>query len=747
MDGGLMSVLAVALGFSMGAGPPIADDWLTAPGVSFETYLVRWWGAPGSEMTRPIHRIARFDNDRFQLHYGIVPGRDLADYTMPYSPIRSVLSFVDSPAELAQQVEITYTDADGEHSIGFTPRSGVELAPSGDALAVKISNRSIAAPEDITTVGDDSYEEDNPLSIEEVFVLRKGEGNVPIHARLRNAGDAELRDVTVTFVFEESFSWSRFGAAEENTYVALQAPASGEARAFYAFSEGMNRGYALAAGSGTTLTYEVTPEMNRWRVAISCEAGTLPPSSTKTFECALQVLDAVPEHVEAGLPKDDIWALDYRRFQATGLKTAPVSRERRVSIDDLAADLSRPKVRGLNLRAGFPEALADLETLKDWGCNLVIANLGDPEDTAKYIARGHALGMEMLLAGHGHFSDGSPDFSTYYETPRTQEQIPDAHGQDEDHYYWRGVEPKCEFPDEFGKSMSQATHDEEVDYWARCFCAKWRGVRDALKSHAPDVGMWFYAPFPSVAHVEPVDSYDLFMGAIVQGLGDVLTVFPFHYGIEYNQCEYMMRRWKDCGAKRAVFLPMRDFMTRPTQFIRAITAARRGGADGACGFNFGISDATPENQWQWKAVMLGAWANFPTPDLSAYCLMEKPAELVEALAQPGLVVHVVTEADGFDGEVQLAALSEALPGVRLSSTPSKDDGLTILLTDKRSGEAEGGGAVISDALWSDHKGIVQMQERTVRLSGADATALRSACDLLLRFADVARDERKALESN
>jgi len=744
MHGRVGIALALAAVIFLGAAQPTTDDLLTTPGVAFETYLTRWWGAPGSEMTRPIYRVVRFDTDAFQLHYAIVPGRDLSDYTMPYWPIRSFLSFVDAPAEIAQQVRLAYSDSTGSHTIGFTPRSGVELAEHGNALHVKICNRNIAKPEDVTTAGDPTYEETNPLSLEEVFVLRKGERTVRIHCSLSNVADADLRRVTVALLYEQSFGWGQFGVAEDNVYVPVGPPASGTGRAFYAFSEGMDRGYAFIAGDGTTLTYKLTPDMNRWRVSISHAAAELPSSTAEAFDYTLQVLDALPERVETCAPKQSVFDLDYVRVQPTSFKTAPVQPERRVSIDDIMARLDRPKVRGLNLRAGFPQAFDDLETLRDWGCNLVITGLGDPEQTAEFIARGHSLRMEMLLTGRGSYREGAPQFDPYYATPRTSEQIPDAHGQDEDHYYWYAIEPVRPFAAEFGKPMAEATQDEKVAYWAHCFADKWRGVQDAVRPYAPNAGVWFYTPFPSVAHIDPIDDYDLFMQRLTRRLGDALTVFPFYYGIEYNQAEYMMRRWKDAGTARAVFLPMRDFMTKPSQFFRAITAGRRGGADGTTGFNFAISDAPPEQQWQWKAVMLGAWTNFPTSDLDAFCLIEEPAELVEVLAEHELAVRLVIEADEFDGQGYMAPLFRMLPDARPAFDRPQPGELTIMITNRPSWDASDWPIAVPSAVWDAHKGVVQTRGRTVLLAGADTTALRHACDLLLRFADVARDERRLM---
>lgn len=730
---GVFLALAAVMTVEAGA-EPIRDDLLTTPGVAYETYLVRWWGAPGSEMTRPIYRIARFDTDAFELHYGIVPGRALSNYTMPYWPVRSFLSFVDGPAELAQELRFAFRAGTETRNEGFVPRSGVELAPSEGALALRIRNRSIGFPEDITVENAAENVESNPLSLEQLLVLRKNADAVPVRCTVTNTGGAEIEQLSVSVTFAQSFSWGRFGVSDGGAYATVSAPVEGEARTFYAFSEGMKRGYEFIAAEGARLQYALEPEMNAWRVTISYENKMLSPAAAQQFDYALRVLKAVPDAAGAFPPPADTTELVFTRVQPSSFKTAPVQPERRVSIRDMVANVEQPKVRGLNLNATFPQAFDDLETLRDWGCNLVIANLGGPDTTAQFIERGHALGMEMLLAGRGSYHDGPPSFDAYYEAPRTAEQLPDAHGQDEDHYYWAEIPPALDFEERFGKPMALATQEAKVAYWADCFAEKWRGVQTTLKPHAPDAGVWFYAPFPGVAHVDPIDSYGTFLSVISHGLGDALTVFPFYYGIEYNQCEYMMRRWKDAGARRAVFLPMRAFMTKPSQFLRAITAARRGGADGACGFAFGVSSATPENQWQWKAVMLGALANFPTPDMDAISLMEEPAELVEALGEGGLVLRVVSEAEGFDAQAALAPVFEALPDARQPAEASETARVTIVVTAKPELAPE------AEELWNAQKGFVQFDGATVRISGADATALSSACGLLSRFADIARDE-------
>ena len=276
--------------------------------------------------------------------------------------------------------------------------------------------------------------------------------------------------------------------------------------------------------------------------------------------------------------------------------------------------------------------------------------------------------------------------------------------------------------------MAQATHGEKVQYWARCYVDKWRAMQDAVRPHAPNAGVWFYAPFPSVAHVDPLDDYDPFL-RILAGLGAKLTVFPFYYGIEYNQAEYMVRRWKDAGAERVVFLPMRDFMTKPSQFMRAVTAARRGQADGTCGFNFAVGSAPPEKQWQWKAVMMAALANFPTPELGAFCLIEEPAVLLEALAESDVSVA----SNSTDAAAFVARLRDRLPGeVRAGDAPAA---LTIRI-DPAAGRAD-----LPEALRAEGKGWLELNGATVRVSGTDATGVNHALELLLRFAELAQAER------
>jgi hypothetical protein len=345
-----------------------------------------------------------------------------------------------------------------------------------------------------------------------------------------------------------------------------------------------------------------------------------------------------------------------------------------------------------------------------------------------------------MLQGQGRFSDGPPTFDAYYTRPRPVEQHADSHGQDEDHTYWYAISPARDFEADFGKPMALATQEEKVLYWSRCFTDKWRGVLETVRKAAPEGDIWFYDPSPWPFHLEPLDYYDIFFREIA-ALGENLTVLPFYYGVDFDNCEYMVRRWKDAGVGRVVFLPMRGFMDRPSQFLRAIASARRGGADGTCGFAFPVGDEEPEQTWQWKSVMLAAEANFPTPELDAYCFIEEPAELLQMIARSDVaVVSDEAEVEGFT-----ARLGEVLPGeVELSqgTAPRPDDQRVRLLI--------GGPSILGKADWpydprrgalGSGKGVVQMRGRTVSVVGADAEGIRAAMDLFLRFAELAAAEQ------
>jgi len=706
-----------------------------------EVYMVRWWGTEGSEMGRPIYGIIKIDNGRIEIRHGILEGRSLGDYTLPYWPVRSFLAIVNRPAELAHRgyarfslsgepetVSLVCGNPRYNHSLLCQKRieEGFELATMGEADVLKVTNRGSGSP----------------LLIEHFFVVTRGSPEVQILARATNTSGQPMRGLVLQTIYGQEFNWSDFGVGDGGSYRFVEAPGSGEVLAFFAFSSGMNRGYEFIAGEGCDLSYTLSPEMNRWEVKLSSTEVELDPDASVSFQYIVRVLDAVPSrpHRSELVPAGTLMDLPLRRIKPTTFKPAPVRSDGRVMLPQLVRNLRRPKVRGLNLRAGFPQALRDLETLRDWGCNLVIIGIGSPEQTKQIIERGHELGMEVFIQGSGSYNDGPPRFDRLYKEQLTGDQQPDSYGQDEDHYYWYGVRPERDFEADFGKPMHEATREEMVLYWSRCFADKWRGVLEEARRHNPKGGIWFYTPSPGIANVDPLDYYDIFLREVA-GLGDALTVFPFYYGIEYSQAEYMVRRWKDAGARRVVFLPMRGFMTRPSQFFRAITAARRGRADGVCGFSFPVGAEMPGKSWQWKAVMLAAQANFPTPELDAYCFIEEPAELVEALAASDVDVL----SDGVDVGEFILSLDGLLPGrVRaVDGIPERppQDRLYVVVGDTA---VSGRDSWARGVRWEDlgpHKGIVRMRGNIVSLHGTDAEGIANAMKLFARFAELARAER------
>lgn len=727
-------ILSAAALLSMNSAYAQTTEPITLP---FETYLVRWWGTEGSVMTRPIYRMAVFDADAYQLHYGVMPGRELADYTMPYWPIRSFLSIVSEQAELAELFQVEFTVGGKTEAIGFNPRSGVEWAAVDDHQFLRIRNRSIKYYEDTTMPAGEMYTESNGCAIDQTFLMTSNRPSLQVRSSVANVGEGPFQELNARVIYRQSFNWGRFGVFKSNGYERMEAPAQGTTRAFYAFSSGMGRGFEFVAESNCELAYRLDLEMNAWEVAVvpKSQAGAV------QFVHSLHIIHQPPKvmHNPVTAFIEPLDAVPFERVQPTEYRTSLVQTDGRVTISDMLQGLTKPKVRGLNLRAGFRQALKDLDTLKDWGCNLIIFSLGDPDQVAQMTEAAHSLDMDVFVAGHGSFKEGPPQFDSFFAEPRPREQTPDSYGQDEDHYYWFAIPPSRDFAADFGKPMAQATHDERVAYWADCFVDKWRGVRDTVRAHVSDAGVWFYAPFPSVAHVDPLDSYTPFMERLAQ-FDDRLTVFPFYYGIDYNQAEYMMRRWKDAGAPRAVFLPMRDFMTKPSQFIRAITAARRGQADGVTGFSFAVGDAPPEDQWQWKSVMLAAWANFPTLEQDAYCCIEEPAELVEALAES----DATFEAVGPTTKALVNALiSTSGEPVIVDSAPKPGDtGIHILLEVIPLDEIPVN-QLDRDAIRGQSKGFILKNGRTVRLIGTDTDGLIHAFEWFQRFADLAATERGA----
>ena len=722
----------------------LSGSVVCAQEVQFETYRVRWWGTEGSMRGRPEYQMARADNGVLSLHYGILPGRPLADYTLPYSPIRSFLSIVHGTTELAHQVKLSY-GFEEETELDFVPRSGVEVAKGKDAFFFAIRNRSVASPEDRTFRHERSRKTPSPWMQEYVFQLRPGDETMEIDSISTNVGEKPmtLRDATVRYV--QSFNWSVFGISEDGeSYERISAPSKREGRAFFAYSKGMECGYAFVAGENCRLRCEIEKDGNRWTVAVGLPSPvSVAPKEEASFRYAVRVLAAVPENV-GEVPwrhTSSHKGVERVRIQQESYKMPPVDLSRRVTMDDMFHTLSRPKMRGMNVRGSYPGLIGDMDLLRRWEGNQIILYLGDPEQTEELIEKGHSIGLEVFLAGRGGYREGPPHFDAYYDVPRPNYAQADSHGQDEDHAYWECIPSALDFEAEFGKPMAMASQKDRVAYWGRCFAKKWRGVFDAVRPHAPQGGIWFYAPMPGVTHVDPLDYYDTFFQEIA-ALGPHLTVFPFYYGAEYRHIEYMVRRWKDADVARVVFLPMRDFLRQPSQYVRAISAARKGASDGACGFHFGVTSAVDEDQWQWRSVLLAAQANFPTLELKAYSLMEEPAQLVEALAC--MSVDVVEEERGEFSE-RLSSLKSRLPHeVR---AVSRDD--PAKSQDRLMVEVVPWDACREPCLkWIDHhckgegKGALQMRQGKVLVMGCNAEGLSHAWDLLLRFSELAQAEWK-----
>jgi len=709
------------------------SDGTIVPGVNrIETYHMRWWGAEGSERDRPTYTIAMLGNGRLSLRYSIVPGRPLSDYTLPYWRIASGFSIVDQPAELAHQCEAVHRIGDSTEALNFVPHSGFDLANLPDSDVFRIRNRTATSPE-----GREKGSA-NPLLMEYCFIVVKDSPTVQVLARFTNSGTAELHEVAPRVFYEQRFNWSDLGISKGESYLPIENPSVGSTSSFYAFSKGMRRGYEILASEGCHLVFAVEEDWNRWEVSIGKEAVDLKPGESIAYRYQIRVLRDIPRdvHPDEEMLTNKVLECDFRHILPDTFRKAPVDLIRRVSLRDLLGDLDRPKIRGLNLRGSFPQVLSDLDTLEEWGGNLAITSIGDPDQTAQLIEKGHHLGMEMFLAGMGGYTEGPPSFDPYYSEPRPKSQHADSHGQDEDHYYWNPIPPTRDFEKDFGKPMALATQEERVLYWASCYRDKWLRVLDDGRKVAAGSGVWFYTPSPGVAHVDPLDFHDLFFRKIAE-IGEPLTVFPFYYGIEYNQAEYMVRRWKDAGAARVVFLPMSDFLSLPSQYFRVITAARRGGADGACGFNFYVGEEEPGKEWQWKSVLLASEANFPTSERAAYCLVEEPAELIEAMTTKAARIDL--NAEGFQEEVAViadlfpnAVAENEMAGI-LRCVVDETDALPSILHDSERSNWRG-------------KGFIDLADNVVRITGPDREALIQALALFQRYVSLARVESENLKT-
>ena len=132
----------------------------------------------------------------------------------------------------------------------------------------------------------------------------------------------------------------------------------------------MQRGYEFVRGENCTLSYRLTTPLNQREVAMIGPATDLAMGESTSFRYVVHTTDSIPNRAESSgfLPTQSLLNLPFRRVEATTFKAAPVVCGGRVMLPRLIADLEHRKIRGLNLRANPPQALRDLDTLKDGGC-------------------------------------------------------------------------------------------------------------------------------------------------------------------------------------------------------------------------------------------------------------------------------------------------------------------------------------------------------------------------------------------
>lgn len=710
-----------------------------------ETYRSTWWHLPYPASVgwgRPTYGVITINNGELNLRHAILEGRHLGDYRLPYWPITSFVSIFKNPIELAHQGSVSLSSNGKKQTIPFRCgdqryshnslsnkriEEGFELADYNDGNVLKVTNKGSASP----------------ILMEHFFVIDKGSCDIPIFIKATNSGDKTIQDVVVQVFYTQDFNWSSFGATDSKLYKSIEIPDSGSANGFFAFSSGMDRGCEFHNTMDCELSYSISQEFNTWKVILQNAATTLAPGASIEFSYNLRLIDKPLKRTSKNktISKQKLDLLEFTNIKTTEVKTAPVNPDKRITIQNVIQNMEKPKVRGLHRIAGFPKALDDLAILKEWGGNLAITDIGNPNETRQIIHRGHELGIEMFIPGIGSYNTGDPvSFEQLFKVNLKSTEYPDSYGWDDDHYYWYPVKPTLDFNTEFGKPMSEATQEEKVIYWSRCFVDKWRKTLDDVRKHDPKGKIYFLQPMPGIANIDPLDYNNLFLHEVSQ-LGDILTVFPFYYGIDYDQIEYMMRMWKDAGAYRAVFLPGGPTYAKPSQFLRAITAARRGGADGACGFAFSVSEDASRGGWRWKSVLLASQANFPTLELNAYCFIEEPAELVEALSVSD--VYVVSGAPEIRTFVQ--KLEKILPGKvhisrNLPDNSLQTNQLYVTIGDESTHEPNKWPYDVKRQATVPNKGIIQMVKNVINLNGSDAIGLQNAEKLFLRFAELAKTE-------
>ena len=198
---------------------------LRVPGANnIEVFRSLWWGTLTSKRSRPIYRVASIDNRKMEVRHAILPGRELGDYTMPCWPIRSFVSIVNRPAEIAHCSSAEFSLAGESKTIPFVVRTGFELATFGETDVLRVTNKSSDASGQTINGEFSDLQRREPLLMEHSFAITAHNPSVQILARCTNTSSETLTDVVMNVSYRQSFNWSNFGVGEGMSYRTIQGP-------------------------------------------------------------------------------------------------------------------------------------------------------------------------------------------------------------------------------------------------------------------------------------------------------------------------------------------------------------------------------------------------------------------------------------------------------------------------------------------------------------------------------------------
>jgi len=250
-----------------------------------QAYYVKWWGTPGSRRSRPPTGVLNIDNDKFTLRYTIQEGRALSDYRLPYWGVSSFVSIFSEPAEIAHHGSVNLS-VDGE-KLSLPLRIGNEKYRSADVNRIdSISLLQIGNGFDLARFGKADVLKvtclnvGSPVVIENFFIINNGSISIPVFVRATNVSDKTIRDVAVKISYAQDFNWSSYGISNTGKYQEIKVPSSGMAKAFFAFSSGMKKGYEFVPNDGCELNYTLKNELNAWSVNIQNVPGNLAPGAS-----------------------------------------------------------------------------------------------------------------------------------------------------------------------------------------------------------------------------------------------------------------------------------------------------------------------------------------------------------------------------------------------------------------------------------------------------------------------------------